>query len=67
MRLTCASAVAVSNLWKSPVAGITAVTSNPANTGLAWALTSDRVARDAERTNHVALAEICRRRKHEQD
>jgi len=58
-RLTCATAVAVSNLGKSPVAGLAAVTSNTADSWLARALPGHRVTRHTQRTNHVALAEIC--------
>jgi len=59
MLLTSAAAVSVGNLWKSPVAWVTSVTPHAANTGLARALPGLRVTRHAERTNHVALAEIC--------
>ena len=57
--LTCTAAVSVGDLRKSPVAGLAAVTTDSADSGLARALTGHRVTGHAQRTNHVALTETC--------
>jgi len=59
--LTRAAAVAVRNHGKTPVAGLAAVTSNTTHSRLARALAGHRVTRRTQRTDDVALAEICHR------
>jgi len=58
-RLTRATAVAVRNHGKTPVARLTAVTSNTTHSWLAGALARHRVTRRTQRTDDVTLAEIC--------